>query len=44
MKREPIVLTKAGEAVYLFGVGLGFALLTFGVVRIFGYLVLWVAN
>lgn len=44
MKREPIVLTKTGEAVYTFGIGLSLAVVAFGLIRLFGYLVLWVAG
>lgn len=44
MKRQPIVLTKTGEAVYLFGISLGLTLLSFGVIRLFAHLVVWVAS
>ena len=44
IKREPIVLTKTGEAFYLTGLAISLSLILFAGARVFGYLVVWIAG
>jgi hypothetical protein len=44
MRNDSVKLTPFGETIYLFGLGLSLALIGLGVVRLFGYVVVWTAQ